>query len=340
MSAKNAVIIGCGAIGPIHAAAIAEAEDVHLYGVCDIIEERADLLSEQYGCKSFTDLAQVLADEQVDSVHICTPHYLHAPMAVQAARAGKHIVLEKPVALNVEEARGISRAVEEAGVRCCVILQNRFNPSVEAAKQWIEEGSLGRMLGIKGFLTWRRTPEYYQAAEWRGKWATEGGGLLINQAVHMLDMLYHLGGPVAQVKSTIDTRVLQDVIEVEDTADATLFYEDGKIGLFFATNGYFGNTPFFIEMHFEKGLLRYMDDQLVLKAENREEVLASDTSASIGKSYWGRGHAKLIDGYYRSFVTGGKEYTDLSDAAASMGLLDAIYASARSASRKQVTTYS
>lgn len=339
MSAKNAVIIGCGAIGPVHAAAIAEAEDVHLYGVCDIIESRAVQLAEQYGCKAFADFNQVLADDKADSVHICTPHYLHAPMAIAAAEAGKHVVLEKPVALNVDQARGIGQAVEKAGVRCCVILQNRCNPSVETAKAWIEAGKLGRLLGLKGFLTWKRTPEYYQAAEWRGKWATEGGGLLINQAVHMLDMLYHLGGEIDAVKGSIDTRVLQDVIEVEDTADATLFYKDGKIGLFFATNGYFGNTPFFIEMHFENGLLRYMDDQLILKTEEKEEVLASDKAAAIGKSYWGRGHAKLINSFYRSLALGTKEYTDLADAAYSMGLLDAIYVSAKTGTRQQVVTY-
>lgn len=339
MSVKNAVIIGCGAIGPVHAAAIAEADGVRLYGVCDIVEERAQALASQYSCRSFADIAQALGDPQVDSVHICTPHYLHAPMAVQAAEAGKHVVLEKPVALNVEEARGIVRAVERAGVKCCVILQNRFNPSVELAKQWIKAGTLGKLLGLKGYLTWKRTPEYYQAAEWRGKWATEGGGLLINQAVHMLDMLHYLGGPIASLKGSMDTRVLQDVIEVEDTAEATLFYEDGKTGLFYATNGYIANSPFFIELHFEQGLLRYMDQQLVLKTQDEERPLTSDKAAAIGKGYWGSGHSGLIAAYYRSFASGKKEYTDLSDAACSMGLLDAIYASARNGTREVVRTY-
>jgi UDP-N-acetyl-2-amino-2-deoxyglucuronate dehydrogenase len=339
MGATNAVIIGCGAIGPVHAAAIAESEDAHLYGVCDIQEERAGALARQYGIKSFTAIEQVLADPEVHTVHICTPHYLHAPMAIQAAEAGKNIVLEKPVSLSVQEARGISRAVKQAGVRCCVILQNRFNPSIEAAKERIAEGSLGQMLGIKGILTWMRTPQYYQAEAWRGKWATEGGGLLINQAVHMLDMLYYLGGEVEAVKGSMDTRVLQEVIEVEDTAEATFYYKDGKRGFFFATNGYSGNSPFYVEMHFEHGTLRYMDHQLTLHSEDRVEVLASDKAASLGKSYWGRGHAKLIAGYYRSLASGGKHYTDLSDAASSMGLLDAVYASARSGKKEQVVTY-
>jgi UDP-N-acetyl-2-amino-2-deoxyglucuronate dehydrogenase len=339
MDAKNAVILGCGAIGPVHAAAIAESSDATLYGVCDIVPERRAALAEQYGCKSFSSVEEVLADPGVDTVHICLPHYLHAPMAIRAAEAGKHIVLEKPVALNAAEAAGIVRAVEKAGVTCCVILQNRFNPSVEKAKEWIDKGELGRMLGLRCILTWHRTPEYYRSEEWRGKWATEGGGLLINQAVHMLDMLYHLGGQVESVKGTTDTRVLQDVIEVEDTAEATLYYKDGKKGFFYATNGYSGNSPFFVEMHMEKGLLRYTDNRLLLIRDGTEEVLASDTAAELGKSYWGKGHAKLVALYYRSRQTGVKEYTDLSDAAASMGLLDAIYASSRSRFREFVHTY-
>ena len=339
MDAKNAVILGCGAIGPVHAAAIAESSDARLYGVCDIVPERRAVLAEQYGCKSFSSVEEVLADPEVDTVHICLPHYLHAPMAIRAAEAGKHIVLEKPVALNAAEAAGIVRAVEKAGVTCCVILQNRFNPSVEKAKEWIDKGELGRMLGLRCILTWHRTPEYYRSEEWRGKWATEGGGLLINQAVHMLDMLYHLGGQVESVKGTTDTRVLQDVIEVEDTAEATLYYKDGKKGFFYATNGYSGNSPFFVEMHMEKGLLRYTDNRLLLIRDGTEEVLASDTAAELGKSYWGKGHAKLVALYYRSRQTGVKEYTDLSDAESSMGLLDTKSASSRRRFRELVHTY-
>lgn len=339
MGSKNAVIIGCGNIGPVHAAAIAESENANLYGVCDVIEERAVRLAKQYDCLSFTDMQTVLSDEKVDSVHICLPHYLHAEAAILAAKAGKHVVLEKPVALSVAEARGIRRAVEESGIRCCVILQNRLNPSVAAAKEWITGGSLGRMLGLKAFLTWKRTAEYYQAADWRGRKETEGGGLLINQAVHLLDMLYFLGGEIEAVKGNIDTRVLHNVIEVEDTADATLFYKDGKTGLFYASNCYSGDSPFFIELHFEQGVLRYMDDRLTLRKGGEEKTLAGDKAASIGKAYWGSSHGRLIAGFYESFETGEKTYTDLSDAAYSMGLLDAIYASSASRRKEPVELY-
>ncbi|MDF2922215.1 MAG: oxidoreductase [Paenibacillaceae bacterium] len=339
MSQMNAVIIGCGAIGPIHAAAIAQAADVQLYGVCDIIEERARALAEKYGCRSFTDLEQVLADEAVDSVHICTPHFLHAEMTARAARAGKHIVLEKPVAMSVAQARTAAEAVKAAGVSCCAILQNRLNPSVEKAKQLIEDGTYGKLLGIKGFLTWKRTAEYYQSESWRGKWETEGGGLLINQAVHMLDMLHYLGGAVQAVKGNIDTRVLEDIIEVEDTADATIYYEDGKVGLFYATNGHSMNSPFFVELHMEKGLLRYIDDQLIYKGEAGDEQLASDVRTTLGKSYWGIGHARLIADFYRSLAGGDASYSRLQDAACSMGMLDAIYASSRNRRKQAVELF-
>jgi UDP-N-acetyl-2-amino-2-deoxyglucuronate dehydrogenase len=339
MSTFNTVIIGCGAIGPLHAAAIAASSTVQLYGVCDIIEERANALAEKYNCQVFRSFTQVLADKDVDSVHICTPHYLHADMAIQVAKSGKHIVLEKPVALNMEQARSVSVAVTTAGIQCCVILQNRLNPSIVQAKKFISDGSLGTMLGIKGFLTWHRTAEYYQSEPWRGKWETEGGGLLINQAVHMLDMLYHLGGDVTAVKGNIDTRVLNDIIQVEDTAEATIYYQDSKIGLFYATNGYSENSPFYIEMHFEKGILRYIDDHLILKSDGNDALIASDQKNSLGKNYWGSGHARLIDNFYLNLAGGDDSYTNLQDAAYSMGMLDAIYTSSKHHRKEIVEVY-
>ncbi|GAA0136000.1 Gfo/Idh/MocA family oxidoreductase [Paenibacillus sp. YSY-4.3] len=344
MSRLNAVIIGCGAIGPIHTTAVKQSEAARLYGACDITEERAQKLAGKDECRVYTDFSQVLSDEAVHSVHICTPHHLHADMAIQAALAGKHIVLEKPVAMNVAEARLVSDAVKKAGVSCCAILQNRLNPSIKKAKELITEGTLGPMLGIKGFLTWRRTADYYQSDSWRGKWATEGGGLLINQAVHMLDLLYYLGGDVEAVRGNIDTRVLRDIIEVEDTAEATLYYKDGKVGLFYATNGHSENSPFFIEMHMEKGLLRYIDNQLVLISDGEMQLLESDinidkSAPSLGKSYWGTGHAKLIDRFYRNLAGGNDSYIALRETAYSMGLLDAIYASSRNHCRKNVELF-
>ena len=138
MSKLHAAIIGCGAIGPIHAAAIAESKTVELYAVCDLIEERANKLSKQYGCKVYS-FEQILCDKNIDCIHICTPHYLHGDMAMKGAKAGKHIVLEKPVALNETEAKKVYKVVEEANIDCCAILQNRFNPSIEKAKEYISK---------------------------------------------------------------------------------------------------------------------------------------------------------------------------------------------------------
>jgi len=342
MSQMNAVIIGCGAIGPVHAEAVKNSDAVHLYGVCDILPERAEALAQRYGCRVFTSYAQVLADEAVHSVHICTPHHLHAEMAEQAAAAGKQIVLEKPVAMNVPEARVVKTAVRTAGVSCCAILQNRLNPCIKTAKTLIDEGSYGKLLGIKGFLTWKRTAEYYSSADWRGKWATEGGGLLINQAVHMLDLLYYLGGEVEAVKGHIDTRALQEVIEVEDTAEATFYYKDGKRGWFYATNGYSEDSPFLLEMHLEHGVLRYIDNKLIFKSNGEEQILADDMNSSrnsIGKAYWGNGHARLIDQFYQSLAGHPASYSTLQDAAYSMGILDAIYASSSQDRRETIELY-
>ena len=225
MGKANAVVVGCGAIGPVHAGVLSDCPDAVLYGVCDIQPDRADALAAKYGCKAYYDFDAVVCDPDVDVVHLCTPHYLHAPMAVEAARRGKHVVMEKPFAMNNREAAEAAEHIRESGVKLCAVLQNRYTPCIVKAKELIDGGTYGKVLGAKGLLTWHRPPEYYASGEWRGKWATEGGGLVINQAVHLLDLLTYLGGSCEAICASMDNRTLQGVIEVEDTAEATLYWK-------------------------------------------------------------------------------------------------------------------
>lgn len=322
MKQLQCVVIGCGAIGPIHMEAIVACDAANLYGVCDILPERAQRYSQQYRCKAFSSIEEVLSDPAVDSVHICTPHYLHVPMALAAAKAEKRIVLEKPIAMNTKDAAIVAQALEN--IPCCAIFQNRYNPCVKRMKHAVDKHTYGELLGLKGILTWCRTPQYYQSADWRGKWATEGGGLVINQAVHMLDLLQFLGGGAAAIQAHYDTRVLGDVIEVEDTAEATLYLHSGKLAHFYAINTYSTNSPYDIELHFERGILRYMYGKLYLVSGDALQLLESDDNAGKGKVYWGAGHAYVINAFYQ-----GTDYTTISDALASISLVEGLYRSSR-----------
>lgn len=311
---KHVCIVGYGAIGPVHALALEGVENAKLYAVCDIDGERRKLCAEKYSVIEYDNFEEMLKDENIHSVHICTPHYLHFPMIKKALEAGKDVVVEKPVTMTKDEFAELQN-LKNVG-KVCVVFQNRLNPCVVKLKELIESRELGEIKAARAMLTWRRTKSYYEAADWRGKWATEGGGLLINQAVHTLDYFSYLLGNVKSVKASMSNFTLEDTIEVEDTLAAVLELESGIRGIFFATNGYTENSTPFFEVSFENGVARYTDKQLWVNGE----LLAEDTAPVAGKAYWGNGHPGLFKRYYDENM-----YFTVADAKNTMDTLFAIY---------------
>ncbi|MBE5039753.1 Gfo/Idh/MocA family protein [Ructibacterium gallinarum] len=326
---KNGCVIGMGAIGPVHAAALQARGS--LYGICDNQQERLDRFqTEDTALHRFMVFEEVLKDPAIEVVHICTPHFLHADMTRAALAAGKDVVLEKPAAMNAEEFEDLQRYASKSAGRVCVMLQNRTNPSVVKMKELLEYGcDMGKLLGITGFLTWCRDAEYYAQDTWRGKWATEGGGLLINQAIHTLDLLGYLGGKIVSVQGSISNKTLQGVIEVEDTADAIMETEDGLRLCFYATNGCRYSRPMYLEAQLERGVLRYADNRLYQITDENCRVLAYDRPDCPGKVCWGGGHRTVIEDFYRYLETGSGDYLALEDAAPVMETLFAFYQSAK-----------
>ena len=292
----KACIVGYGAIGPIHAQALQKLGIEYL--VCDNNTERLKRAGTRGKFSSFED---ALNDNSIDVIHICTPHYLHVPMAEEALKHGKHIVLEKPVGINADEA---TRLFNYSGDReICIMLQNRKNPGIIKMKEMLDSGELGKLITLNAFLTWYRDKEYYAQDAWRGKWATEGGGLMINQAVHTLDLLCWLGGGYDSLSGGISTRVLGDCIEVEDTADAIIRTKSGLDACFYATNCSPFNSPMRIEATFENGVLSYCNNMLLYISNQSVKVLETDATASGSKSYWGLGHQAVIGEFY-SYLDG------------------------------------
>ena len=316
---KNVCIVGYGAIGPVHAKALEMVEQAKLYAVCDIDVGKRALCKEKYDVLEYDDFDDILQDKDIDAVHICTPHYLHFEMVKKALAAGKDVVVEKPVTMTREEFGALQEL--EGVERVCVVLQNRLNPCVQKLKEIIESGELGAVKAAKGILTWHRDKAYYEGGAWRGKWATEGGGALINQAVHTLDYFCYLIGDVKSVKANMSNYSLEGVIEVEDTVTAYLELEDGVKGIFFATNAYSENSAPFFEVSFEKGTARYMDKKLWVNGE----LLAEDAVPSTGKAYWGNSHTPLLKKYYDEH-----KYFTVADAKKTMETVFAMYESAYS----------
>jgi UDP-N-acetyl-2-amino-2-deoxyglucuronate dehydrogenase len=228
-------IIGPGLVAHTHAQALAQISEAQLVAVCGHNATKTRAFAAQYGARDFTSLARTLEHSGIDAVILCTPHPLHAQQAVLAANAGKHVLLEKPMALTVADCDRMIAAARVHRVKLGIISQRRLYEPVLRVKNAILEGKLGRpALATLSLLGWRG-PEYYAMAAWRGTWAGEGGGVLVNQAVHQLDLLTWLMGPIRRVSSEV-ANLNHPEIEVEDTAVAVIRFQSGALGSIVASN--------------------------------------------------------------------------------------------------------
>ncbi|MBC8079808.1 MAG: Gfo/Idh/MocA family oxidoreductase [Gorillibacterium sp.] len=299
MERIGAAIIGCGAIYPLHANAIKELDGAELLAVVDKDKAKAEEAGAAYGCEALTDYRVILERSDIQVVHLCTPHDLHAEMAITCLKAGKHVLTEKPMAESQQAAYRMVETAEQSRGQLGVTFQNRYNDTSVRIRETINSGTLGKLLCMKGVVTWYRNDDYYRSSPWRGKWTSEGGGVLINQTIHTLDLLQWFGGPIASVKGSVTTDVLDQVIEVEDTAHACIDFTNGVRGLFYGTNAYLENSPVELELVFEAGTLIQRRDSLYLWQHGVETLLVEPATNPGGeKSYWGTSHQRLIADFY------------------------------------------
>lgn len=222
-------IVGCGSISKTHLKALAGVPQACLTAACDLSLERAQATAGDQG-RAYTDYQQMLQDKEVDAVLILTASGMHADMGIQAARAGKHVVVEKPIDISVEKARALIRACDENGVKLSCIFQHRFDTDTLALKKAIDEGKLGRLDAGCCHTKWYRNQAYYDEVAWRGTKKLDGGGALMNQGIHQLDLFQHLMGEVDEVFAYCATRA-HERIDVEDLCMATLRFKNGALGL-------------------------------------------------------------------------------------------------------------
>jgi UDP-N-acetyl-2-amino-2-deoxyglucuronate dehydrogenase len=220
-------VIGAGVVAPLHLEAIAALDDVELVGISAHDQELAVVRAQEAGCPSFVDHRELLALAP-DVVVVCTPHPSHQPLAIEALEAGAHVLVEKPLAVEAREADTMIGAADRTGRLLGVCFQQRFRPVIAAARTLIATGRLGELVRASIVDPLYRPNSYYGTADWRGTWAGEGGGVLMNQAPHTLDLLCHLAGPPATVWGL--SRRRSQPMEAEDTATALVAYEDGAVG--------------------------------------------------------------------------------------------------------------
>lgn len=314
----NAAVVGFGSIGPVHAQVINQCENAVLYGICDVDRQRAQKGAEEYNCKAFDSFDAIICDENVDVVHICTPHYLHYDMITKALDTGKKVVCEKPAVMTKKELDLLYSAYDTKKI--FPIIQNRTNYCIkELEKKIKEDGKTGKLKGIKAIMTWGRDASYYSRDNWHGTKQYEGGGVLINQAFHTLDLMMLFGGKTKSVISSTMNHSLEGVIDVEDTVNAFIKFENGAKGVFFATNAYTRDSAVELEIHFENKTFLYQDGKLFAD----KELVCEDSQEYIGKKCWGSGHYKTLYDYYDN-----SSKLCLDDVKNTMETLFAIYESA------------
>lgn len=221
-------IIGCGRIAPKHAESIIALPEAELTAVCDILPEQAQSFADKYGAEPYTDYREMLQRADLDVVTIATPSGLHAEIGIAAAEAGKHIMVEKPMAMTLKTADALIAACRKAGVKLAVIHQNRFNASIKLMRKALEEGKFGKLTHGQATVRWNRNDNYYTQAPWRGT-KLQDGGVLMNQSIHNIDLLQWTFGPVDSVFGYTSTFLRK--IEMEDMGAAVVKFKSGAIGI-------------------------------------------------------------------------------------------------------------
>ncbi|WP_165998019.1 Gfo/Idh/MocA family oxidoreductase [Bacillus sp. Cs-700] len=224
----NFAIVGCGHIAKKHAEAIMQAEGANLFAVCDTVTEKMEPFIKEYNIEGYHHFEELIANDSVDVINICTPSGFHADLAVKAANAGKHLVVEKPIALTLQDSQKIIDVCKENNVKLSVVHPNRFRPVMIEIKELMNQGKLGKLSHANATVRWNRNQEYYNQAPWRGTKSLDGG-VLMNQAIHNLDLILWLMGDVEEVYSMSATR-LRD-IEAEDVSTGVVRFRNGSLGV-------------------------------------------------------------------------------------------------------------
>jgi len=325
----KAAVAGLGSISPVHIKAL---DDIgkQITAVCDSNPDIANPIGKERGCRTYTDYEAMISQGGFEVLHICLPHYLHAPAATLALNKGIHVICEKPMATTIEDAEKMISAAEASSAKLEIIFQNRYNTSTQSIKKALESGELGKVHGGHLQVTWNRSEAYYTSSNWRGRWATEGGGVLINQAIHTFDLMnYFLGKPTA-VNGSAANRT-HPFIEVEDVAEGVISYGDINVS-FYATNNYPYNAPVSIEIICEKGRAVLSGDAATIIYNDGQEKTskASDKeSMPYRKDYWGYSHIKQIQGFYDGLMGAGTARVCGGEGLITQRLINGIYASSK-----------
>lgn len=327
----NFAIVGCGFIAKKHAKAIQKVNGANLVAVCDRIPETMNFYEKEYNAKPYTDLDEMITKEDIDVVCICTPSGLHAPLSVQVAEAKKHIVLEKPIAMTLEDTDKIIEACQKNNVKLSVVHPNRFRPVVQELRKILDQKLLGKISHANATVNWNRNQGYYDQAPWRGT-KEHDGGVLMNQAIHNLDLLLWFMGQPEQVFSMEATR-LRD-IEAEDVSTGLIKFESGALGTVeTSTTVYPKNFEESITIFGEKGTVKIGGANALyfehIEIEGMTEEKLEKIKEKVALDPWGTpGHQRIIEDMVKSIKENKKPAVTGEDGRKALELVLSFYESA------------
>ena len=331
-------------IAKFHARAIAEIRGAKLVACYNRTLEKASSFATEFECDAYDQLDQMLARKDISVVTICTPSGAHLEPAIMAAKAGKHILVEKPLEVTLKRCDALLAACEKAGVRVGTIFPSRFHESSRLLKQAVEQQRFGRITLADAYVKWFRTQQYYDSGAWRGTWKLDGGGALMNQAIHSVDLLLWLMGNVSDVSASIATLAHQR-IEVEDVATATIRFENGALGVIEASTAAFPGSLKRIEIAGTEGMATLEEESLIRwtfakeTARDKKLIAAMQFNTKTGggaadpAAIGHAAHRELFKNFLKAIVSGEPSMVEGTEGRRSVELVLAIYQAAKSGKR-------
>lgn len=337
MEKLRVAVIGCGRIASVYEEAFYKLRDeVQVVLAIDKVLARAQKLAEGFcGCAASDQVEpeafkRLLKESKPDLIHILLPHHLHGIYAIAAMESGVHVLTEKPVTISLKEADRLIEVQRNTGMQLGVIYQNRYIEGVQAVRERILSGEFGAVKGAFSTLNWYR-PESYYKCDWKGSWETEGGGVVIDQAIHSIDLVrYMTGCEVRKIMAHTSRRVLTG-IEVEDEADAAIWLDNGAVYSFYACNYYTSNSPIRVEISCEKATALLTCDRMEITFQDgtKEVILPEACPSRSGENYWGSYHYYQIRECCRALREGKTMPWTAEDAKKTLAVVQGIYESAR-----------
>ncbi len=325
-------IIGCGNISGTHRNAIAESDAAELVACCDIIEEKGKAFAEEAGCKYYQRVEDILADDDIQAVSLCVPSGMHSEMAIMAAHAGKHILSEKPLDITLKKIDDMIAAAKAANVKLAGVFQRRTYDSTKKVREAVQSGKLGRLVLGDCYQKYFRSHEYYHSGDWRATWDLDGGGALMNQGVHGIDLIMHIMGPVKRVSAICRTLVRN--IAVEDTAVATVEYANGALGVIEGTTSVTPGYGCNLEISGDNGTIGLTNDTITRwdipgDEETEGEEAESEGTASDPLALTATGHVAHVKDLCDAIINDREPAIPGSEARRAVELIKAIYKSSR-----------